>query len=118
MTNAEATLWRSIRGASFMGLKFRRQVPIGKYVVDFLCIEHKLIVELDGAPHDDQRQKQYDARREAELTGRGYKVLRFPNDLILGGGDIVLDRIRAALSLSEGSFAAWAPRNSPSSADR
>ena len=102
MTNAEAILWRSLRGSAFMGLKFRRQVPIGKYVVDFLCIEHNLIVELDGAPHDEQSQKQYDARRDAELIAQGYKVLRFPNDLIIGGGDIVLDHIRAAIPWTKG----------------
>ena len=85
-----------------MGLKFRRQVPIGKYVVDFLCVEHKLIVELDGAPHDDERQKQHDACRAAELAVQGYKVLRSPNDLIIGGGDLVLGHIRAAISGSEG----------------
>ena len=97
MTNAEAILWRSLRGSKFRRLKFRRQVPIGKYVVDFLCIEHKLIVELDGAPHDHEKQKQHDARRDAELAARGYTVLRFPNDLIIGGGDIVLEHIRAAI---------------------
>jgi very-short-patch-repair endonuclease len=102
MTGAEAILWRALRGCAFMGLKFRRQVPIGKYVVDFLCVEHRLIVELDGAPHDDPRQKQYDARRDAELTEQGYKVLRFRNDLIIGGGDIALDHIRAAISRDEG----------------
>ena len=102
MTSAEAILWRSLRGSAFMGMKFRRQVPIGKYVVDFLCVEHRLILELDGAPHDDPRQKQYDARRDAELTEQGYRVLRFPNDLIIGGGDIVLDHIRAAVLRDSG----------------
>ncbi|SEE39101.1 Very-short-patch-repair endonuclease [Rhizobiales bacterium GAS191] len=97
MTSAEAMLWRSLRGAGLAGLKFRRQVPIGDYVVDFLCVEHRLVVELDGAPHDDPTQKQHDARRDAELHERGYRVLRFPNDVVIGGGDIVLERIRAAI---------------------
>jgi len=52
MTRAEAMLWRSLRGGALDGLKFRRQVPIGRYVVDFLCVKHRLAVELDGAPHD------------------------------------------------------------------
>ena len=52
MTQAEAMLWRSLRGVALDGLKFRRQVPIGRYVVDFLCVKHRLAVELDGAPHD------------------------------------------------------------------
>ena len=97
MTSAEAILWRSLRGSALIGVKFRRQVPIGKYVVDFLCAEHKLIVELDGAPHDDQKQKQYETRRDAELTGKCYRLIRFPNALVIGGGDIVLDHIRAII---------------------
>jgi len=55
----------------------------------------------DGAPHGDPRQKQYDARRDAELTEQGYRVLRFPNDLIIGGGDIVPGHIRAAILRDE-----------------
>ena len=97
MTSAEAILWRSLPWLRVHGHEVQAAGAHRKYVVDFLCVEHKLIVELDGAPHDDQRQKQYDARRDAELTEQGYRVLRFPNDLIIGGGDIVLGHIRAAV---------------------
>jgi very-short-patch-repair endonuclease len=102
MTIAEEILWRSLRNSLFDGLKFRRQVPIGKYVVDFLCIEHSLIVELDGPPHDREEQRLHDAARDAWLHARGYRVLRFDNDLVIGGGNIPLDRIREAIRTDRG----------------
>jgi very-short-patch-repair endonuclease len=96
MTVAEEILWRSLRGSRFGGLKFRRQVPIGKYVVDFLCVEHRFIVELDGAPHEKKEQQGHDALRDAWLRERGYRILRLPNDIVIGG-DIALDMIRGAM---------------------
>ena len=97
MTVAETILWRALRGSRFEGYKFRRQVPIGKYVADFLCVEKKLIVELDGAPHHDPDQQIHDARRTIWLRAQGYRVLRIPNDTVIGGGDIALDFVRSAL---------------------
>jgi type I restriction enzyme R subunit len=64
-TTAEAMLWECLRGRRLNGTKFRRQHPIRRYVVDFYCHEHKLIVELDGEIHEHQRE--YDAVREADL---------------------------------------------------
>ncbi len=98
MTLAEAMLWRSLRGGGLDGLKFRRQVPIGRYVVDFLCVEHRLAVELDGAPHDRDEQKARDASRDAWLREHGYSILRLRNELVIGGGNIPLDMIRAAIA--------------------
>jgi len=100
MTTAEAILWRALRGAQFDGLKFRRQVPIGRYVVDFLCVECRFVVELDGRPHDDEEQKQHDELRDAWLKERGYRILRLRNDVVIGGGDIVLGLIREAMAKS------------------
>jgi very-short-patch-repair endonuclease len=97
MTQAETILWRALRGSTLDGVKFRRQAPIGRFVADFLCVEHRLIVELDGPPHDDEEQRQHDAVRDRWLREHGYRVLRFPNDIVIGGGNIVLDRIRAAI---------------------
>jgi len=93
MTVAETMLWRELRGSRLNGTKFRRQVPIGRYVVDFLCVEHRLIVELDGPPHDDPRQRAHDDARDRWLRENGYRVLRFPNDLAFGGMDLLLAKI-------------------------
>ncbi|NNM72275.1 endonuclease domain-containing protein [Enterovirga aerilata] len=96
-TRAEEMLWRELRGRHLAGLKFRRQCPIGRYVVDFVCFDARLIVELDGRPHDDPGQRAHDRARDAWLRAEGFRVLRFPNDLLLGGsGDLVLEAIRKA----------------------
>jgi very-short-patch-repair endonuclease len=99
MTTAETILWRALRASRFEGRKFGRQVPIGKYVADFLCIEDKVIVELDGAPHDGLEQQIHDARRTIWLRSRGYRVLRIHNDTVIGGCDIALRLIRNALTM-------------------
>ena len=98
MTTAEAMLWRTLRGSRIDGLKFRRQVPIGSYVADFLCFQRRLIVELDGPPHDSEERQSRDRARDEWLHEQGYLVLRFANDLVIGGGDIVVDKIRAAIA--------------------
>jgi very-short-patch-repair endonuclease len=97
MTHAETLLWRMLRDRRLDGHKFRRQVPIGRYIADFLCDEHRLIVELDGAPHDRAEQQAHDAARDEWLRAQGYRVLRIPNDLVIGGGDLPLDLIRSAM---------------------
>jgi very-short-patch-repair endonuclease len=97
MTHAEVPLRRGLRNSGLDGLKFRRQVPIGAYVVDFLCVRQRLIVELDGPPHLTETQRGHDSVRDAWLCQQGYKILRLTNDLVIGGGDIALDRIREAV---------------------
>ena len=95
MTVAEAMLWRGLRGRGVRA-KFRRQVPIGPYVADFACLEVRVVIELDGPPHDRAEQQAFDAKRDAWFTANGWHVLRFPNDLVIGGGNIPLDRITQA----------------------
>ena len=97
MAAAEIILWRDLRGGRLDGLKFRRQVPIARFVVDFLCVEHRLIVELDGPGHDSIEQKSLDSARDAELRRRGYHILRFANELVIPDGDFVLGEIRRAV---------------------
>ena len=81
MTRSESVLWTAVRSRRCNGLKIRRQVPIGIYVVDFLCMAHSLIIEVDGEIHE--HQKEYDAEREQILKKRGYKILRFTNDQVM-----------------------------------
>jgi very-short-patch-repair endonuclease len=76
-TYSEQQLWKVLRRTD---LHFRRQAPLGPYVVDFVCHQHRLIVELDGGVHDLPAVAARDVQREAWLTGRGYRVMRFRND--------------------------------------
>jgi very-short-patch-repair endonuclease len=94
-TLTERSLWTLLRDRRLDGLKFRRQVPIGPYVVDFLCLAHRLIVEADGPFHDPA----HDALRDQWLATQGFCVLRFGNRAILGAGFDVIDRILATISL-------------------
>jgi 2-isopropylmalate synthase len=79
MTNAERKLWRALRSRS-IGLKFRRQVPLGPYIVDFVSFESKMIVEVDGGQHVTSTT---DARLDQYCIDRGYRVLRFWNNDVL-----------------------------------
>jgi very-short-patch-repair endonuclease len=76
MTDVEKKLWEQLRAHRFEGFKFKRQVPIGKYIVDFLCLERRLIIELDGSQHDGSAR---DEIRDAWLRSQGFKILRFWN---------------------------------------
>jgi very-short-patch-repair endonuclease len=76
-TRSEEILWEELRSRKFMGIKFRRQRPLGRYIVDFCCDECRLVVEVDGAAHDDRYQRGYDRVREAELIAKAYTVVRF-----------------------------------------
>ncbi len=97
MTGAETMLWRSFRNRR-IAAKFRRQVPIGPYVADFACVSAGLVVELDGPSHDEPEQQTHDDLRDAWLARQGWRVLRIPNEIVIGGGDIVIARIQAALA--------------------
>lgn len=92
-TQAETLLWRRLRNQRLGGFKFRRQVPRGAYIVDFLCAEAKLIVEVDGATHGTPAEVAYDHRRTAFLGGLGFRVIRFWNDDIETDIDMVLHAI-------------------------
>ncbi len=81
MTDAERKLWRHLRQKQIYGYKFRRQHPIGKYIVDFVCVENGLVVELDGGQHSEQIIA--DSSRTEFLMKRGCKVLRFWNNEVL-----------------------------------
>lgn len=92
-TPTEIKLWAQLRSRRFLGLKFRRQSPLGSYIVDFVCIEKKLIIEIDGGQHNENNQRDYDQRRTAFLNGLGYTVIRFWNNEILWQFDVVMDQL-------------------------
>jgi very-short-patch-repair endonuclease len=96
MTDAEQKLWFSLRGKRFDGVKFKRQKPIGSYVVDFVAPNERLVIELDGGQH--QEQMAYDQERTRYLERRGYRVLRFWNNECLTEIETVLKCIRSTLS--------------------
>jgi len=98
-TVAERTLWGILRSRQSEGVKFRRQQPIGSYIVDFISFEsfeRRLIIEVDGGQHDDAQVKAADRARTAWLEEQGYRVLRFWNSEVLTNPEGVLEAILAA----------------------
>jgi very-short-patch-repair endonuclease len=81
MTEAERRVWQVLRSQQMKGFKFRRQVPIGRYIADFVCHEARLIVEIDGGQHD--RSSPREAERTGFLQNQGYRIVRFWNNEIL-----------------------------------
>ena len=98
MTDAEQRLWFFLRKRCLSGWRFRRQVPIGPYIVDFACFERRVIIEIDGSQHASAHT--YDSRRDRYLSARGFRVLRFWNNEVLENPDGVAQIIRAALPIS------------------
>ncbi len=95
-TDAERKFWIAVRGRKFGGYKFKRQYPIGPYIADFVCLNRKLIVELDGGQH--AQQAGYDTERTAYLQAQGFRVLRAWNDDFLRSPDAILEGIWRALT--------------------
>ena len=109
-TDAETELWQLLRSRQLTGIKFRRQVPIGSWIVDFVSFEQMLVVEADGGQHADNASDQI---RDADLRDRGFRILRFWNNDILGNPDGVLQKIAEAIEQSP-SPRGLRPRPSPS----
>ena len=95
MTDAEKLLWQFLRDRQLGGYKFRRQHHIGPFIVDFVCLKKKLIIEVDGGQH--RKQLESDANRSDYLKERGYRVLRFWNNEVLGEKESVLSVILSSL---------------------
>ncbi|MBI2341552.1 MAG: endonuclease domain-containing protein [Deltaproteobacteria bacterium] len=91
MTHAESKLWFKLKTKQFKGLKFRRQHGIGPYIVDFYCPERKLVIEIDGDVHANEKQIVKDKIREDYLATLGVKILRYNNNDILKNINIVLE---------------------------
>ena len=93
-TDTERRLWAVLRDRRLAGYRFRRQHPIGKFIVDFACTKHRLIVEADGAQHSDSKA---DQRRTALLEGEGWRVVRFWDNEVLTNTEGVIEVILQAL---------------------
>jgi very-short-patch-repair endonuclease len=91
-TRAETLLWNKIRAKQIKGIKFRRQQPIGDFIVDFVSFEKRLVIELDGGQHSTNKAK--DQKRDAFLVDKGFTVLRFWNNDVFENLDAVLEMIR------------------------
>ena len=96
MTDAETKIWQRLRAHRFSGFSFRRQFPVGPYIVDFICLDERLIIEIDGGQHESA-QAADDAKRDAWLRGEGFRILRFWNNDVLKSLDGVLERVAEAL---------------------
>jgi len=96
MTKVEGRLWWFLRQKQLDDYKFRRQHPIGSYIADFVCIEQKLIIELDGGQHAEQQD--YDKKRDEFLQSKGYRVLRFWNNQVTENIEGVIETILSALT--------------------
>jgi very-short-patch-repair endonuclease len=92
-TEAERILWSRLKGKQFEGVKFRRQEPIGNYIVDIISYEKKLILEIDGNPHREKMSKLSDHQRTLWLQSQGFRVLRFWNYEVLNDIERVLKKI-------------------------
>lgn len=81
-TKQELKLWSLLRNRNFQGLKFKRQYNIGDYIVDFVCLEHKVIIEIDGGQHNEPEEIELDNERTKYLQSKGFRVIRFWNNEI------------------------------------
>jgi very-short-patch-repair endonuclease len=97
-TDAENKLWWLLRSRKLGGFKFRRQVPLGNYILDFYCHEARLVVEADGGQHDDPTGQSYDARRTVYLQSQGIRVLRFWDNEVLTQTEAVREMIYRELT--------------------
>jgi very-short-patch-repair endonuclease len=93
-TDAERKLWHRLRGQQ-LGPKFRRQHPFENYVLDFVCLEHRLVIEVDGSQHAEDQK--YDNERTEKLRASGFTVLRFWNNEVLNQTDAVVEAVWSAL---------------------
>jgi very-short-patch-repair endonuclease len=114
MTDAERKLWRHLRNRELGGWKFKRQYPVGPYIVDFICVEKNVVIEVDGGQHAETET--LDIERSAYLHKMGYRVVRFWNNEVLQETEAVLEAIFAILANSKQNSPS--PRPSPPLGER
>jgi very-short-patch-repair endonuclease len=93
---AESLIWGAVRNRRCEGEKFQRQVALGNFLVDFVCFERRLVVEIDGPSHDREEQEAADAARDAWLSRQEFRILRLRNALVIGSTELAVARIRGA----------------------
>ncbi len=93
-TDAERLLWKHLKARQLESFKFRRQQPIGNYVVDFVCFEKRIVVEIDGAQHAVEKEREKDIERDSWFTKQGFRVLRFWNNEVIQQTEGVLEVIK------------------------
>ena len=101
MTEAETVLWEALRNNNLSGLKFRRQHPIARFIVDFYCHKYKLVIELDGSIHNLREVAENDRNREEELKDFGLNILRFTNEQVINDLEYVLQTIKQQVDRME-----------------
>lgn len=109
MTDTERCLWSRLRRRQINGYKFRRQFPLGRYVADFVCLEARLIIEVDGGQHAKQTDE--DKLRDKWLVSQDFRVLRFWNNDVLHETDAVMEAIMRALKATPTLFPPGAHQN-------
>jgi len=97
MTDVERFVWGRLRRRRFVGFKFRRQVPIGRYIVDSVCLSRRLVIELDGGQHNAPDHRSADERRDAWVRSCGFRVLRFWNHQVLEDWEAIEEHLWRAL---------------------
>jgi len=97
MTEAEKKVWKELRNRNLSGYKFRRQHPVGQYIVDFYCPGRGLIIEIDGGIHNEPEKQEKDQNRQAELDRLGLKVIRFTNEEVRNDMENVMLKIEQEL---------------------
>jgi very-short-patch-repair endonuclease len=101
-TPGEDVLWRALRGRALAGRKFRRQQPIGAFVLDFFCAAERLAVEVDGSVHDDPEQAELDAERQTIIESLGVRFVRLSDSFVRGNVDAAVAIIAASFNESPG----------------
>ena len=115
-TNAEGTMWRLLRSRRFVGFKFRRQVPFRQYILDFVCFERRIVVEIDGSQHAESTR---DATRDRVLRNAGFQTIRYWNNDVMARPVSVLEGIFARLTnLEENPSPGASLRSAPPSPTR
>jgi very-short-patch-repair endonuclease len=97
-TDAEGAMWHLLRDRRLSKVKFRRQVPFRNYILDFVCFDQRLVIEIDGSQHADSKR---DERRDAVLASEGFRVIRYWNNDVLQRRNTVLEDLFAKLGLVE-----------------